>query len=143
MTTPVREDSPRSRRDRLVAPLLTALAGSAAVTALAVRDPHTEGSWGVCPFLLLTGQPCPGCGGLRAVNDLTRLDVASALSSNAMVVVLLAGLAVAWVVWAVRRWRGSEAPMVRLGARSGLLLVVVWAVFAVVRWTPWGAVLAP
>lgn len=143
MTTPVHEHSPRSRRDRMVAPLLTALVGSTAVTALAVRDPHAEGSWGVCPFLLLTGQPCPGCGGLRAVNDLTRLDVVGALSSNAFVVLMMGAVAVAWVGWVVRRWRGDDGPLMRIGRTGGTVLVVSFVVFAVFRLTPWGSWLAP
>lgn len=134
---------PRTRRERMTGPLVTGLGVAGLVTALGVRDPHDEGSWGLCPFLLLTSQPCPGCGGLRAVNDLTRLDVPAAVSSNAMVVVLLAGATIAWVVWSVRRWRGSEAPMVRLGARVLIPLAVVWTAFTVLRWTPWGAGLAP
>ena len=140
---PIVATSARRRRDRLVAPALTGVGAATVVTALGVRDPHVEGSWGFCPFLLLTGAPCPGCGGLRAVHDLTRLDVPAALSSNAVAVLLLLGAVVAWALWTVRRWRGSEAPMVRLGVRTSLLLVGVWAVFSVVRWTPWGAGLAP
>ena len=60
-----------------------------------------------------------------------------------MAVVLLAGATVAWLVWSVRRWRGSEAPVVGLGARVLVPLAVVWTVFTVVRWTPWGAGFAP
>ena len=48
------------------------------------------------PILAITGRPCPGCGGLRAVNDLTNGDVAGALSSNLMAVALVvAGFAAA------------------------------------------------
>ena len=48
--------------------------GGAAVL-LHLRDPHEQGSYGFCPFLALTGHPCPGLRGLRAVNDLTHGDV--------------------------------------------------------------------
>jgi hypothetical protein len=54
--------------------------------ALHVRDPHQQGSWGFCPWLLLTGTYCPGCGGLRAVNDLTNGRLLTAASSNLLVV---------------------------------------------------------
>ena len=57
-------------RTRLTAPALWAGAGLLAVGALAARDPHVHGTWGFCVFRSLTGLPCPGCGGLRAVNDL-------------------------------------------------------------------------
>lgn len=36
----------------------------------------------LCPFRLLIGFPCPGCGGLRAANMLLRGDVLSALYTN-------------------------------------------------------------
>ncbi|MFN8077450.1 MAG: DUF2752 domain-containing protein [Kineosporiaceae bacterium] len=92
---------------RLRAPGLTALVLGGATLGLALRDPHVRGSWGFCPFLLLTGQPCPLCGGLRAVNDLTRGDVTGALASNALAVAVLPVLAGMLLVWGVRRWRGT------------------------------------
>ena len=57
-------------------PLLLAGGVLAASVLLHLRDPHRSGSWGYCPWLMLTGTYCPGCGGLRAVNDLAHGDVA-------------------------------------------------------------------
>ena len=82
-----------SRGRLLRAPLLVGVGGVAALTLLHVRDPHDAGSYGYCPYLLLTGHPCPGCGGLRAANLLTNGDWIGALSSNAMAVGLLLFLA--------------------------------------------------
>ena len=79
-------------RTRLTAPALWAAAGLLAVGALAARDPHVHGTWGFCVFRSITGLPCPGCGGLRAVNDLAHGHVGAALASNAWVVLSLAGL---------------------------------------------------
>lgn len=39
-----------------------------------------------CPFYLLTGWQCPGCGSQRAVHHLLHLDVPSAFRSNALLV---------------------------------------------------------
>ncbi|MRK02130.1 DUF2752 domain-containing protein [Aeromicrobium sp. S22] len=127
----------------LVAPVAVAAAGTAAAVLLHLRDPHDSGTYGFCPFLALTGQPCPGCGGLRAVNDLTRGDLVGALSSNALAVVLVAVLAVAWVLWVVRRSTGRRDRMIVLGKGSGAAVLGVLAVFTVVRMTPWGSWLAP
>lgn len=132
-----------SRGVLLRTPLLVGAAGAAAATALRLRDPHESGSWGICPFLLVTGQPCPGCGGLRAVNDLTHGDVGAALSSNLLAVALVASLAVAWLVWFVRRWRGEQARMIVLTPAVSLVLLGVIVVFGVLRLTPWGAALRP
>lgn len=135
--------APRGRAGLLLAPGLMAGAAGAAVLALALRDPHQEGSWGFCPFLLLTGQPCPGCGGLRAVHLLTEGDVSAALSSNAFVVVAMAVVAVVWLGWFARRWRGDDGPMLRVSGRAALVVLAVFVLFGIFRLTPWGAGLAP
>ena len=138
MPTPVVE---RSRSHRLAGPALVGAAGAATVALLHVRDPHEPGSYGFCPFLELTGRPCAGCGGLRAVNLLTHGDVAGAVSSNVLVLALGALLAATWVVWVLRRWR--DEPTRAVSDRTLLVLLVVVLAFGVVRNTPWGAGLAP
>src|SRR5680860_987871 len=85
-TTLDRRSSEQSRLRRIKAPTLVAGAVVGASLLLHLRDPHESGSWGFCPWLLLTGTYCPGCGGLRAVNDLTRGDIPAAASSNLLFV---------------------------------------------------------
>ncbi|MDO9379360.1 MAG: DUF2752 domain-containing protein [Nocardioidaceae bacterium] len=125
------------------APLVTAAAGASAVLALHLRDPHAQGSWGLCPFSYLVGLQCPGCGGLRAVNDLTHLQVGAAVSSNVLAVVFAVVMVLAWTRWAVVRWRGGDAALLSIGPRAAVAIGVVLVVFTVVRNTPWGAWLAP
>jgi hypothetical protein len=111
---------------------------------LHVRDPHRGGSWGYCPWLFLTGTYCPGCGGLRAVNDLTRGDVAGAASSNLLFVASLPLLALVWGRTTLDRWQGRVrvvGPHVHLRLALAVLLVAV--AFAVLRNTAAGAWLAP
>lgn len=133
-----------SAQEALRMPLMVGALGLLAAALLYRRDPHDSGSYGFCPFLSLTGLPCPGCGGLRAVNDLTRGDVVGAVSSNALVVALVVALAVLWVVWVVRRAGGQRrAPLVSVGGATAVVVVVVIAVFGVLRTTPWGSWLAP
>ena len=62
-STNTRTRGARSLRD----PVLVGAVGLGAVTLLHLHDPHSSGAYGFCPFLLVTGLPCPGCGGLRAV----------------------------------------------------------------------------
>jgi hypothetical protein len=131
------------RSTRLRGPAVVAVTGAGAVALLRLRDPHGPGSYGICPSLALTGVPCPGCGGLRAVNDLTHGDVAAALGSNLLVVVLVAAAAVAWSTWAFRRWTGRTTPIAAPSpAWAGAALAVV-VVFGVLRNLPVGAALAP
>jgi hypothetical protein len=127
----------------LRAPALVGAAGLAAATLLHFHDPHDSGSYGYCPFLQLTGKPCPGCGGLRAVNDLTRGDFVAAASSNILAVALVAALAVAWVPWVVRRLRGRVDRMITLSPTFGFAMIGVLVVFGILRNTPWGSWLAP
>jgi hypothetical protein len=122
------------------------LAGGLLVVSvlLHVRDPHRGGSWGYCPWLLLTGTYCPGCGGLRAVNDLTRGDVRAAASCNLLLVGSLPVVAACWLRVVSDRWRGvtRHVPVVRQLTLAGVVVVVALA-FAVLRNTPTGAWLAP
>lgn len=77
--------------------------------ALRLRDPHVDGSWGLCPTKWLTSLDCPACGALRAVNDLTHLDVGAALSSNLLFVLLIPLIVGFWVYRLVVAWRGGPA----------------------------------
>lgn len=136
-------ESTLTRRQALRSPALVGAIGLTAAGLLHFHDPHDSGAYGLCPFLALTGKPCPGCGGLRAVNDLTRFEFSAAVSSNVLAVALVVVLAVAYLWWIPKRWRGEDARMIVLGARTGVAIMVLIAVFGVVRNTPWGSWLAP
>jgi len=132
-----------SRWERVSAPAFTIGGLAAATLALHVRDPHEQYSWGLCPSAAL-GFWCPGCGGLRAVNDLTHGDVGAALSSNLLLVVAMPVAVVALLLWAADRWRGTPPtiPWRRLKPFVPALVVVV-VVFAVARNLAFGSWLAP
>ena len=98
-----------SRLERLRGPLLTGGLTAGLVLALHVRDPHSSGSWGLCPWFVLTGHYCPGCGTLRAVNDLTNFDIVGAASSNLVFVALVPVLVLGWLSWTRRAWAPSGA----------------------------------
>ena len=131
-----------SRWQRVAAPAFTIGALGLTTLALHVRDPHESGSWGYCPSAAL-GFWCPGCGGLRAVNDLTHGDVGAAASSNLLLVAMLPSLVFLLGRWAVERWRGHERePNARLITIGTVTLCVVALAFAVARNLP-GSWLAP
>src|SRR4051794_6338351 len=102
---PLRAADDASRRRRMRAPVLVIGGLAVATLALRLRDPHEHGAWGFCPSAAM-GIYCPGCGGLRAVNDLTHGDVYAAASSNLALVVLLPFAVIGLVVWAWGRWTG-------------------------------------
>lgn len=132
------------RLQRVRPPLLLAGGLLAASVALHLRDPHQSGSWGFCPWNLLTGTYCPGCGGLRAVNDLTHGDFAAAASSNLLLVSTIPMFAVLWLRSFSQRWRGFRRPMpstvVWVLATTAMVAIVA---FWVVRNLPFASWLAP
>lgn len=134
---------PRTRPELLRGPAIVGVSGLAAAALIRLRDPHDQGSYGYCPFLAVTGRPCPGCGGLRAVNDLTHGDILGAASSNVLAIVVVGVVGILWLIWMIRRSRGQDRPMAQVSDKTlavGLALVLA---FGVVRNTPWGAWLAP
>lgn len=78
-----------------------------------------------CPFHLITGLPCVGCGGTRALVALTHGELGAALALNPLAL-LLAGAFLAFVVyaacalWLGRRWRPQptriQATLLRISA---------------------------
>jgi hypothetical protein len=144
--TPVLEtDAPpeRSRARRMAAPLVVAGGLTAMTVALHFRDPHDHGSWGFCPLAAM-GVYCPGCGGLRAVNDLSNGQVGAAASSNLLFILSLPFLAYAFGRWTYGRWTGRPwQPSTRSMNVTAVVVCAVMLVFAVLRNTSAGSWLAP
>lgn len=126
-----------TRRERVTAPVLVAGAVLGASVVLHLRDPHQSGSYLFCPWLVLTGTYCPGCGGLRAVSDLTRGDLAAAASSNLLFVGSIPLVGYLWLRWFADRWRGLRRVTAhRRGVAGALAFAGVALVFWVVRNLP-------
>jgi hypothetical protein len=125
------------RARRLASPLLVGAAVLLAAIALHLRDPHVPGSWGTCPTRVVTGLDCPLCGGLRAVNDATHLDLVSAASSNLLLVAVAPVVVGLWLRRVRACWRGGEAMRpVAVPAGAWLAGLAVVAAFTVVRNLP-------
>jgi hypothetical protein len=122
--------------------LATAALVGLAVAVVAAVDPHTSGRYPTCPWHAMTGTWCPGCGGLRAVHDLTHGHLVIAMHENVLVVLLAPSLLLWWLV--VRLRRGGKRPeRLVLSARGTVLIAGLLVVFAVVRNLAIGAALAP
>jgi len=136
--------APAQRRaERVRAPLVTIGALAAATVALHYRDPHVSGSWGFCPSAAI-GFWCPGCGGLRAVHDLTDGNLGAAASSNLLLVVLAPLAVLALATWLVVRWRGTELRLPRSAVLvGGGVLLAATGLFTLLRNTPVAPWLAP
>jgi Protein of unknown function (DUF2752) len=131
------------RSERMLGPVLAIGGLTVATVALHLRDPHVTHSWGICPLYALTGVYCPGCGGLRGVNDLTDGDLGAAASSNLLLVVAIPFAILALARWTWVAWQGTGAtvvPALPRGVKIWLGLAVLG--FWVLRNLP-GSWLAP
>lgn len=115
-----------------------ALASAAVYTA--VNDPGRPGARFIpCAFHRLTGLWCPGCGLTRGTHALFNGDPLAMLSYNVFTPLVLAGIVVAYGVWALRAW-GHQVrnPIDRLPAAWGRVLLVGMVAYGVVRNIPLG-----
>jgi hypothetical protein len=118
------------------APIAVGVAGIAACAYVYAVDPSSPGHYPGCPTKLLVGLDCPFCGSLRATHELLHRDLVAALGFNAVTVLLILPLiAVAYVTWAYRRWRG-EPFVIEFPTWATSAMVVLMVVFTVVRNLP-------
>jgi hypothetical protein len=97
-----------------------------------------------CPFHRLFGLYCPGCGAMRALASLLRLDVTKALRYNGLVVVMLPLLLAALARVAIRYIRdGNTPPPGRWDKPLAIVALALAFLFGVARNIPALAFLAP
>ncbi len=125
------------RARRLASPLAVGAAAAVVTLALRLRDPHVSGTWGLCPTKVLTGFDCPLCGSLRAVNDLTHLDLNAASSSNLLLVLAIPLIVLFWGRRLLAVWRGGAAMQpLRVPTWVWVAGLIVGGVFTVMRNLP-------
>jgi hypothetical protein len=96
-----------------------------ALAYVGLRDPHAPGfGFPTCPFHLLTGWNCPGCGGLRMTHDLLHGDFDAAVMDN---VFLLFGLPML-ALWLVLRWRSGVPLMPKSAVATVIVAAATWTV---------------
>ncbi len=127
-----------SRGRRLRGPALAAAGATAFVLAVHVVDPNEPGSYPTCPWLLITGTWCPGCGALRATRALTEGDIGTALARNPVTVIAWVAMVIGFANWTFRMWTGRQkkrlAPAWVLYTLFGALLAF-WVLRNVPGWT--------
>ena len=110
--------------------------GSGVLVALYAFDPATTRLFPSCPFHLLTGWHCPGCGTLRAVHALLHGRFSQALHDNPFV------LAVGFMAAAASAADGARSSagvrqLARMTSPAGIVcLLVAASVFTVARNIP-------
>lgn len=100
--------------------------GVVALTYVGLADPHRPGSlFPPCPFRLLTGWYCPGCGGLRMTHDILNADMPAAVTDNVFLLVGLPLLAAWWLWKRSRRQPAFSVPVVIVIAVAAVAWTVV------------------
>lgn len=111
-------------RKRLYGALGTGALLTGALAYIGIADPHRPGfGYPACPFNVLTGLYCPGCGGLRMTHDLLHGDLAAAAADN---VFLLVGLPLL-LGWVLVRWRQGKPLMNTPAIVVIIVSVITWA----------------
>lgn len=77
-------------------------------TVYFIYDPSVSGiiRFPKCPFLVLTGYKCPGCGSQRAIHALLNLNFADVVKYNAMFVPAIPYL----ILLVIGVWKRDEYP---------------------------------
>ncbi len=127
-------------------PLLLGGLALAGCAYLAVVDPNRTTATPLCPFRLVTGHDCVGCGATRAVRALLEGDVVRALDHNVLFTLAVPVLVYAWVVWLAGAL-GHRLPWLRLRPwivwASAAVMMAFWAARLVLgpdAWISSGAV---
>jgi hypothetical protein len=106
-----------------------------ALLTVAVVDPNEPGHYPQCPFKLLTGLDCPGCGSLRALHDLSHGDLLGALDHNAVLGMALPIVLVSAALWVMGR-QGLHMLRHRYAGWVVLAVAVGWGVLRNVPYPP-------
>jgi hypothetical protein len=95
-------------------------------TYLFFFEPGKNGFFPACPFRMLTGFTCPGCGSTRGLHRLLHGDIPSAFEFNPLMVVAIPFLFYALVRYTVAAMRGQPLQRHYIDAKY------IWAVLAVI-----------
>jgi hypothetical protein len=111
-------------------------AAMAAAVMLYLRNPAGSHFYPPCPFHLLTGLYCPGCGSLRAIHQLLHGRLVAAFGLNPLMLVLLPFVLYGLAVRFVRSVTGRRLPDIELSQRGIWILLGVIIAYWILRNLP-------
>ena len=86
----IKENFKQAQRKKYYKPAKTLALSGAAILFFYIYstlNPYEYNFFPKCPFHLITGYKCPGCGSQRAIHYLFNFDIASAFHENQLLVV--------------------------------------------------------
>lgn len=89
-----------------------------------------------CPFKVLTGLACPGCGSVRAVHQLLHGNLTAALNLNALAVALFPLVGFDLVSLAAGALLDRRPPRIFEAGRAGRIVLMAVVCFWVLRNVP-------
>ena len=120
---------------QMMAALLWATLAAGAVY-LYLFEPGKSGFFPACPFRMLTGFNCPGCGSTRGLHRLLHGDVVAAFEFNPLLIISLPFLLYALMRYTSAALGGQPLNWNRLNARYISTLIAVIISFWIFRNTP-------
>ncbi|MCL5037758.1 MAG: DUF2752 domain-containing protein [Chloroflexi bacterium] len=99
-------------------------------------DPAIWNFYPPCPFHILTGLHCPGCGSLRAIYQLLHCNLRSAFGLNPLMVLSLPFLGYALVSWILAVLRKRPLPTFFVPSSWIWLILIIILMFWILRNLP-------
>ncbi|MDT3438852.1 MULTISPECIES: DUF2752 domain-containing protein [unclassified Pseudofrankia] len=124
-----------SRRARLGGYLGVAALAVAGSTMIYFVDPAEPGHYPTCPFRLVTGLDCPGCGSMRGLHQLLHGHLGHAANYNILLIAAAPCLVVGWTV-TMARLLGLRVRLPRMPPALYRAIPVLVIAFWIVRNTP-------
>lgn len=103
------------------------------VAVYAIFDP-SAGLFPRCPFLVLTGLDCPGCGSQRAIHSIFRGNIGAAFHYNTLLVVMIPYIAVCvWLEYLGGKKRYPRLRRILMGREACYILLGIFLLFFILR----------
>ncbi len=100
-------------------------------------DPGEHALFPRCPFHLLTGYYCPGCGSQRAIHNLLHLDFAGAAGNNVLVIPTVALVIYSCTYSSLNRCFGLKLPNILHLKNTPWVILLVIGLFGLLRNIPY------
>ena len=97
-------------------------------------NPETQPIFPKCPFLVLTGYECPGCGTQRAIHQLLHLNIGAALKYNTFMLLALPYILLSvYMEYLGGKKRNVKLQKIFYGRYSAIVILIVILLYWVLR----------